>query len=75
MLAGILGGLQATWVTVGRCFVWIFVGAPSSKCCATTKSFNGVLTAITASVVGVVLNLAVWYALHTVFRAWRVSAI
>ena len=37
MLAGILGGLQATWVTVGRCFVWIFVGAPSSKCCATTS--------------------------------------
>jgi chromate transporter len=68
MLAGTLGGLLATWVTFTPCFLWIFVGAPFIELARDNKSLNGALSAITAAVVGVVLNLAIWFALHAVFR-------
>jgi chromate transporter len=67
MLAGTLGGLLATWVTFTPCFLWIFVGAPFIEMVRDNKNLNGALSAITAAVVGVILNLAVWFALHTVF--------
>src|SRR5258708_16092291 len=69
MLAGTLGGLLATWVTFTPCFLWIFLGAPFVEVLRGNKAVNGALSAITAAVVGVVLNLAVWFALHTVFRS------
>ncbi len=47
---------------------------PSSRCCAATRALNGALSAITAAVVGVILNLAIWFALHTVFRQDRAGA-
>jgi chromate transporter len=68
MLAGTLGGLLATWVTFTPCFLWIFLGAPFVETLRGNKALNGALSAITAAVVGVVLNLAIWFALHTVFR-------
>jgi chromate transporter len=68
MLAGTLGGLLATWVTFTPCFLWIFVGAPFIELARDNKSLNGALSAITAAVVGVILNLAIWFALHAVFR-------
>jgi chromate transporter len=68
MLAGTLGGLLATWVTFTPCFLWIFVGAPFIERLRNNKALDGALSAITAAVVGVILNLAVWFALHTVFR-------
>ncbi len=68
MLAGTLGGLLATWVTFTPCFLWIFLGAPFIEVLRGNKALNGALSAITAAVVGVVLNLAIWFALHTVFR-------
>jgi chromate transporter len=68
MLAGTLGGLLATWVTITPCFLWIFVGAPFIERVRDNKKLNGALSAITAAVVGVILNLAIWFALHTVFR-------
>jgi chromate transporter len=68
MLAGTLGGLLATWVTFTPCFLWIFLGAPFIETLRGNKALNGALSAITAAVVGVVLNLAIWFALHTVFR-------
>jgi chromate transporter len=68
MLAGTLGGLLATWVTFTPCFLWIFLGAPFVEGLRNNKSVNAALSAITAAVVGVVLNLAVWFAIHTVFR-------
>jgi chromate transporter len=68
MLAGTLGGLLATWVTFTPCFLWIFLGAPFIEVLRDNKNLNGALSAITAAVVGVVLNLAIWFALHTVFR-------
>ena len=68
MLAGTLGGLLATWVTFAPCFFWIFLGAPFIEVLRGNKALAGALSAITAAVVGVILNLALWFALHTVFR-------
>jgi chromate transporter len=68
MLAGTLGGLLATWVTFTPSFLWIFLGAPFIESLRGNKALNGALSAITAAVVGVILNLAVWFAIHTVFR-------
>jgi len=68
LMAGTLGGLLATWVTFTPCFLWIFLGAPFIEVLRGNKPLNGALSAITAAVVGVVLNLAIWFALHTVFR-------
>jgi chromate transporter len=71
MLAGTLGGLLTTWVTFVPCFLWIFVGAPYIEALREKKALNAALTAITAAVVGVVLNLAIWFALHTLFHEVR----
>jgi chromate transporter len=71
LLAGALGGLLATWVTFTPCFLWIFAGAPYIEQLRGDKPLSGALSAITAAVVGVVLNLAIWFAVHTVFRATR----
>jgi len=68
MLAGTLGGLLATWVTFTPCFLWIFLGAPFIETLRGNKGLSGALGAITAAVVGVILNLSIWFALHTVFR-------
>jgi chromate transporter len=68
MLAGTLGGLLATWVTFTPCFLWIFLGAPFIEVIRGNKALASALSAITAAVVGVVLNLAVWVAVHTIFR-------
>ena len=68
VLAGTLGGLLATWVTFAPCFLWIFVGAPYIEALRGNKALAGALSAITAAVVGVILNLSIWFALHTLFR-------
>src|SRR4029078_764250 len=68
MLAATLGGLLATWVTFTPCFLWIFLGAPFIEKLRGNKGLAGALSAITAAVVGVILNLSIWLALHTVFR-------
>ncbi len=68
LLAGALGGLLATWVTFTPCFLWIFVGGPYIEHLRGHKLLTGALSAITAAVVGVVLNLAVWFAIHAMFR-------
>ena len=68
MLAGTLGGLLATWVTFTPCFLWIFLGAPYIEKLRGNKALSAALSAITAAVVGVILNLAIWFAIHTIFR-------
>jgi chromate transporter len=68
MLAGALGGALATWVTFTPCFLWIFLGAPFIESMHNNKSLAGALSAITAAVVGVILNLSIWFAIHTLFR-------
>jgi len=68
LAAGVLGGLLTTWVTFVPCFLWIFLGAPYVERLRGNRALSAALTAITAAVVGVILNLAVWFALHVVFR-------
>ncbi|KAA0676577.1 chromate efflux transporter [Roseomonas genomospecies 6] len=67
LLAGVLGGLLTTWVTFVPCFLWIFLGAPYVEALRGNRMLGAALSAITAAVVGVILNLAVWFALHTLF--------
>ena len=67
LLAGVLGGLLATWVTFTPCFLWIFLGAPFIERLRGNRALTGALSAITAAVVGVILNLALWFAVHTLF--------
>jgi chromate transporter len=67
LLAGTIGGLLATWVTFVPCFLWIFLGAPFIERLRGNPAVTGALSAITAAVVGVVLNLAAWFAIHTIF--------
>jgi chromate transporter len=67
MLAGMLGALVTTWFTFVPCFLWIFLGAPYVEALRGRPMLNAALSAITAAVVGVILNLAVWFALHVLF--------
>lgn len=67
-LAGSLGALLTTWVTFAPSFLFIFVGASYSESLRGNKSVSAILSAITAAVVGVIMNLALWFALHVVFR-------
>jgi chromate transporter len=66
--AGTLGGLLATWVTFTPCFLWIFAGAPYIEALRGNKALGAALSAVTAAVVGVILNQAIWFALHSLFR-------
>jgi chromate transporter len=76
LTAGALGGLLATWVTFVPCFLFIFLGAPFIETLRGNQALHGALSAITAAVVGVVLNLAIWFAIHTVFReTWPVRGL
>ncbi|HEX8572940.1 MAG TPA: chromate efflux transporter [Allosphingosinicella sp.] len=71
MVAGTLGGLLTTWVTFTPCFLWIFLGAPFAEKLRENRTLSAALTAITAAVVGVVLNLALWFAIHSLFGEVR----
>jgi len=68
LLAGSLGGLLATWVTFTPCFLWIFVGAPYIEALRSNKALGAAMATVTAAVVGVILNLAIWFAIHTMFQ-------
>lgn len=68
LLAGVLGATLTTWVTFVPCFLWIFLGAPHIERLRSNRALSAALTAITAAVVGVILNLAVWFGLHVLFR-------
>jgi chromate transporter len=67
LAAGVLGSAVTTWVTFAPCFFFIFAGAPYVERLRGNRSLATALAAITAAVVGVVLNLAVWFAVHTAF--------
>jgi chromate transporter len=66
-LAGTLAAVLTTWVTYLPCFLWIFLGAPWIERLRESRPLRGALAGITAAVVGVILNLAVWFSLHTLF--------
>lgn len=67
LLAGTLAGLITTWVTFAPCFLWILVGAPFAERLRANAALAGALKGVTAAVVGVIANLALWFALHTLF--------
>lgn len=71
MVAGILGAVVTTWVTFIPCFLWIFSFAPWIERLEHAKRLQGALSALTAAVVGVVANVALWFALHVLF--WEVG--
>ncbi|MDP8956612.1 MAG: chromate transporter, partial [Actinomycetota bacterium] len=66
-LAGVLGAVTATWATFAPCFLWIFLGAPYIERLRGNRSLTAALSAITAAVVGVILNLAVMFGIHVLF--------
>ncbi|MGB7259020.1 MAG: chromate transporter, partial [Pseudolabrys sp.] len=65
--AGVLGAAMTTWVTFVPSMLWIFAGAPFIEPLRANRKLSGALAAITAAVVGVILNLSVWFALHVLF--------
>ena len=65
--AGMLGAAMTTWVTFAPSMLWIFAGAPFVEPLRANTQLSGALAAITAAVVGVILNLSVWFALHVLF--------
>ena len=72
MVAGILASMLVTWVTFIPCFLFIFLGAPYIEYLRGNKSLTTALSGITAAVVGVVLNLGVWFSIHTIFKDTQV---
>jgi chromate transporter len=69
--AGTLGAALTVWVTFVPCYLWIFLGAPYMEAARENTRLSAALSAITAVVVGVILNLAVWFGLHVLFGAVR----
>jgi chromate transporter len=69
LVAGALGGILTTWVTFVPCFLWILLGAPHIERLRNKPALSAAMSAITAAVVGVILNLAVWFGLHAMFRS------
>jgi len=72
VVAGLAGSAVTTWVTFAPCFLFVFAGAPFIERLRGNHALNAALSAITAAVVGVVLNLAVWFTINTAFA--RVDA-
>jgi chromate transporter len=64
---GLLGAAVTLWATFAPCFLWIFVGAPYVERLSKSPRLAGALAAVTAAVVGVILNLSLWFALHVIF--------
>ena len=71
LVAATLGALITTWVTFVPCFLWIFLGAPYIEKLRGHESLTAALSAVTAAVVGVILNLAIWFGLHVIFPPGR----
>ena len=71
LLAGTIGALVTTWATFVPCFLWILLGAPHIEQLRGNTKLNAALSAVTAAVVGVILNLAVWFGLHALFPPGR----
>jgi chromate transporter len=67
LVAAFLGAILTTWVTFVPCFLWIFLGAPFIERLRGNRALSAALAGITAAVVGVILNLAVWFSIHALF--------
>jgi chromate transporter len=71
ILAATLGAFITTWTTFVPCFLWIFLGAPHIEQLRGNEKLTTALSAVTAAVVGVILNLAVWFGLHVLYPEGR----
>jgi chromate transporter len=69
LVGGTLGAAITTWTTFVPCFLWIFLGAPYIEALRKNPRLNAAMSAVTAAVVGVILNLAVWFGWHVLFPA------
>jgi chromate transporter len=67
--AGVMGSIVTTWVTYLPCFLFVLAGAPFAERLRHHRRLQGAMAAVTAAIVGVILNLAAWFALHTLFGA------
>ena len=67
LASGLLGAGLTTWVTFAPCFLWIFACAPWMDRLERVPALQAALAAITAAVVGVIANLALWFAVHVLF--------
>jgi chromate transporter len=65
--AGLVASVVATWATFAPCFLWIFVGAPWIDRLLHQPLLGGAMAGVRAAVVGAVLNLSLWFALHVLF--------
>ncbi|WP_397542076.1 chromate efflux transporter [Roseovarius salis] len=72
---GLVAALVTLWVTFTPCFLWIFAGAPYVESLLARPRLRGAFDAISASVVGVILNLSVWFALHVIFATVEPGAL
>ena len=80
LVAATLGAVITTWTTFVPCFLWIFLGAPHIEQMRRNVSVTSTLSTVTAAVVGVVLNLAIWFGVHVLFPAggmidWFAAAV
>jgi chromate transporter len=78
MLAGAIGGAIALWMTFAPCFVWIFLGAPFMERLRGIPALTSALAGVSGAVVGVILNLSLWFASHALFAhvgEWRAGPI
>ena len=75
LVAGVLGAGLTTWVTFAPCFLWIFACAPWMDRLERVPRLQAALAAITAAVVGVIANLALWFALHVLFARMLASGL
>ena len=69
------GALVTLWFTFVPCFLWIFAGAPYVETVRSVRWLATALAAVTAAVVGIIANLALWFALHVLFGTVRDTAI
>jgi len=75
LLAGTLGAALTLWATFAPCFLWIFVGAPYVEALRSNRAISAALAAVTAAVVGVIANLALWFGFHVLFKETQDVAI
>jgi chromate transporter len=72
---GTLGAIVTLWATFAPCFLWIFAGAPYVEKLNAMPRLRSALAAVTASVVGVILNLAVWFSIHVLFGSVETAKV
>lgn len=71
LFSGIIGAVLTLWVTFIPCFLWIFAGAPYLEWLTNQPKLKAALAAITAAIVGVIFNLALWFGVHVIFAQTR----